>query len=128
MHGFLSNFGCCFPWAIRGDIFFQLFFGFFFYYFFYEYLSFSLAWDPSKRYSSYQSQSKVFKRFLNFLPNGPHKTTFGIFEIFSFRSLTIFFFENFKFTIAAYIWRNKKTSIIWRTSARGAKRSEIWDS
>ncbi len=34
-----------------------------------------------KRYSSYKSQPKVCKLFLNFLPNGPHKTTFGIFEI-----------------------------------------------
>ncbi len=35
----------------------------------------------SKRYSSYKLQPKVFKLFLNCLPNGPHKTTFGIFEI-----------------------------------------------
>ncbi len=35
----------------------------------------------SKRYSYYKSQPIVFKLFLNFLPNGPHKTTFGIFEI-----------------------------------------------
>ncbi len=41
----------------------------------------------SKRYSSYKSQPKVFKLFLNFLPNSPHKTTVGIFEI-----LIIFFF------------------------------------
>ncbi len=35
----------------------------------------------SKRYSSYKSQPKVFTLFLNFLPNGPHKSMFGIFEI-----------------------------------------------
>ncbi len=35
----------------------------------------------SKRYSSYNSQPKVFQLFLNFLPNGPHKSIFGIFEI-----------------------------------------------
>ncbi len=51
----------------------------------YEYFSFSLTWDPigakiSKRYSSYKSQPKGFKLSLNFLPNGPHNTTFGIFE------------------------------------------------
>ncbi len=34
----------------------------------------------SKHYSSYKSQSKAFKLFLHILPNGPHKTTFGIFE------------------------------------------------
>ncbi len=35
----------------------------------------------SKRYSSYKSQPKVFKLFLNFLPNGPHETTFRICEM-----------------------------------------------
>ena len=35
----------------------------------------------AKRYSFYKSQAKVFKPFLNVLPNGPHKTTLGIFEI-----------------------------------------------
>ncbi len=38
----------------------------------------------SKRYS-YKLQLKVLKLDLNFPPNGPHKTTFGIFEILSFR-------------------------------------------
>ncbi len=45
----------------------------------------------SKRYS-YISQPKVFKLLLNFLPNGPHKTTFGIFEILEIEILMIFFF------------------------------------
>ncbi len=41
-------------------------------------------WDPvgakiSKRVP-YKSQPKVFKLLCNFLPNGPHKTTFGTFE------------------------------------------------
>ncbi len=44
----------------------------------------------SKRYYSYKSQSKVFKLFLNFLPNGPHKTVFGIFEILKIEILTNF--------------------------------------
>ena len=35
----------------------------------------------SKRYPSYKSQPKVFKLFLNFLPNGSHKTTFGVLKI-----------------------------------------------
>ena len=34
----------------------------------------------SKR-CSYKSQPKVLKLLLNFFSNGPHKTTFGIFEI-----------------------------------------------
>ncbi len=59
-----------------------------------EYFSFSLTWDPmaakiSKCYS-YKSQPKVFKLFLNFLPNGPHKTMFGIFEILKIEILTNF--------------------------------------
>ncbi len=38
----------------------------------------------SKYYSSYKLKRNVFKLDLNFLPNGPHKTTLGIFEILSF--------------------------------------------
>ncbi len=37
----------------------------------------------------YKSQPKVFK-LLNFLPSGPHKTTFGTFDIFKIEILTIF--------------------------------------
>ncbi len=44
----------------------------------------------SKRYSSYKSQPKVFKLFLNFLPNGPHKSMFGIFEMLKIEILTNF--------------------------------------
>ena len=62
-----------------------------------ELYSFSLTWDPmgvkiSTRYSSYKSQLKVFKLLLNFLPNGPHKITFEIFEILKIEMLMIFFF------------------------------------
>ena len=111
-HGFLSNFGCCFPWAIRRGNFF-IYWKFFFW-FFYEYFSFSLTWDAmganiSKRYSSYKSQPKVFKLFLNFLPNGPHKTTFGIFEILSFWFLAIFR----KFQIHhCSLWRNQNLNYL----------------
>ncbi len=68
--------------AVFFFLFFYEYFTNIFFYLFYEYFSFSLTWDPmgakiSKRYSSYKSQPKVFKRILNFLPNGPHKTTFG---------------------------------------------------
>ncbi len=59
------------------------------------FFSFSLTWDPmrvkiSKSYSSYKSQPKAFKFFLNFLPNGPHKTTFVVFEM-VLRFLMIYF-------------------------------------
>ena len=36
-------------------------------------------------------QPNVFKLLLNFLPNGPHTTTFGIFEIMKIEILTLFF-------------------------------------
>ncbi len=57
-----------------------------------------LTWGPmrakiSKRYTSYKSQEKTFKPFLNFLHNGPHKTTFGIFEILKIEILTDLFFR-----------------------------------
>ncbi len=44
----------------------------------------------SKRYSSYKSEPKVFKIFLNFLLDGPHKSMFGIFEILKIEILTNF--------------------------------------
>ncbi len=73
---------------------------------FFLYFSFPLTRDPmgvkiSKGYSSYKSQPKIFELFLNFLPNGSRKTTFGIFEISSLIFLTTFF-DNFKFTFVAY--------------------------
>ncbi len=54
-----------------------------------NFCSFSLTWNPkgvkiSERYFSYKSQPKAFKLLLNFYPNGPHKITFGIFEILIF--------------------------------------------
>ncbi len=71
-----------------------------------EFYSFSLTWDLmgakiSKRYSSYKSQPNVLKLVLNVSPNGPHKTTVWIFEIFNFWFLGIFF-QNSKFTIVTY--------------------------
>ncbi len=48
-----------------------------------------MAAKISKRYS-YKSQPKVFKLFLNFLPNGPHKNRWGIFEILKIEILTNF--------------------------------------
>ena len=40
--------------------------------------------------------------FSSHYPGSPHKTAFGIFEIFKFPIFNDFFFENFKFTIVAY--------------------------
>ncbi len=49
--------------------------------------------EISKCYSSYKLQPKVFQLVLNFSPNGPHKSTFVIFEILTmvFRKSTINF-------------------------------------
>ena len=93
MHGFLSKFGCCFLWAIRLDIFFN-FWKKKSFWIFYEYFLFWLTCDPMggkilKCYS-YKSQPKAFKLFVNFLLNGPHKTTLGTFEILNIEILTNF--------------------------------------
>ncbi len=80
--------------------------GVFFYYFlfFFLYLFFRISYifrfryhgpyegKILKRYSSHKSQPKVFKLFLDFLPKGRHKITFGIFEILKIEILTIFVF------------------------------------
>ncbi len=47
--------------------------------------------------------------FLNFLPNGPHKTMFGIFEISKIEILTIFF-GKFQIHDCA-LWRNQKPQL-----------------
>ena len=79
----------------------------------------------SKR-SSYKSQPKVFKLFLNFLPIAPHKNTLIIFEILSLRFLMIFFSKISNSPL--YPMEKPKTSIIWKTSDCRAKRSKTWDS
>ncbi len=86
LHGFLSNFSCVSPGQYA-----RAFFDFFKR----KHFFFSLTWDPmgakiSKRYFFYKSQPKVFNLFLNFLPNGPHNTMFGIFEILKIKILTNF--------------------------------------
>ncbi len=48
------------------------------------------------KHSFYKSQPKSFQTSPEF-SNGPLKTTVGIFELLSFRFLTVFF-NNFKFT------------------------------
>ncbi len=40
-----------------------------------------------------QIAAESFQTFLNFLPNGPHKITFGSFEIFEFLIFNNFFFR-----------------------------------
>ena len=45
----------------------------------------------SKRYSSYKFQLKFFRHLLNFVLNGPHKITFGIFLNLKIEIFTIFF-------------------------------------
>ncbi len=93
LHGFLSNFySYCFPWAICPDFFY--FGGFCFVLIFLQIFFVFVNMGPngiknSKAYS-YKSQPKVSKLILNFPLNGLHKTTFGIFEILSFRLLTTF--------------------------------------
>ncbi len=44
----------------------------------------------SKRYSFLKSLLNLFKLFLNFFPNGPHKNRWGIFEILKIEILTNF--------------------------------------
>ena len=106
MHGLLSNFGCCFPWAICWNFCWN-----------FEKkkngggISF-INMGPyqskvSKRYSFYKSQPRLFKLLLNFLPNGPHKTAFGIFWKLKFWRI-LFIFVN----MAPYGSENFKTLLL----------------
>ncbi len=75
------------------------------------------------KHFSYKLHPNVLKLLLNFPSIGRHKTTYGSFETLSFRFLANFVGENFEFIIVAY--GETKSSIIWKMSDRGAKRSEI---
>ena len=79
LHEFLSSFSYGFPWPICEDVFIfektNL----------YEYFSFSLTWDLMGR--KFQNAIPPTNRSL---PNGSHKTTFGIFEIMKIEILTNF--------------------------------------
>ena len=69
----------------------------------------------SKRYSSYKSQPKVLKRFLNFLPNGHHNTAFGIFENLKIEILTNFI----NFRLHGTQWReNVKALLLLQIAAK----------
>ncbi len=94
LHGILSNFGCCFPWAIPPDVFwifekknaFSNCQGFF---------VVSLTWTPvgaktSKRYPSLKLLLNPFKLLLNFLLSGPHKST-----VLDFRTFWDYDFSHF---------------------------------
>ena len=77
-------------------------------------------------HSFYKFQPKVFKLIVNFQSNGPHQSTLGIFEIFEF---SIFYELFLKISNSPlYHVEKQNTSIIWKTSDRRAKQSEILDS
>ncbi len=83
----------------------------------------------SKRHFSYKWRAKNFKLFLKSPPppNGPHETTLGIFEIWSFSFLTISF-RKLKFPIIIRVKCKTLNLIIWKTSDCIVKRGEIWVS
>ena len=92
----------------------------------YNFVFVLLTWDPmgvkvSKHYSSYKSQS--FHTVLNFPSNCQHKTTLGTFATLRFRFLRIIFSKISNSPL--YHTEKPKTSIIWKISDRGAKRSEF---
>ena len=102
---FLSNFGCCFSWAIRSEVYWMFEKNCFTIFFVYVNMG-PNGRDNFKTLLLLQIAAKSFETCSEFSRNGPHKTTSGIFEILSFQFLTIFF-ENFKFTIVAYGSRNQ---------------------
>ena len=72
----------------------------------------------SKRYSSYKLQPKVFKLVLNFLPDGPHKTMFGIWTVKWLRS---FCGHSVLFRLSAI-----HSTLYLVNSCRRVKLSELW--
>ena len=128
LHGFLSKLVVASPrpYAQTFLIFFFFFLVFILRFFFYFLRIFfvlvnmgPMGAQTSKCYSALKS---LLKLFMNFLLSGPHKSTvnFWMFAILSFRFLTNFWIS------PLYPMGTPQTSIIWKTSDRRAKRSEIW--
>ena len=89
-HEFLSNFGCCFSWAIRWDFFVWIFEKKFFFHllqiFFFVFLN--IGPYGAKIFKTLllllQTAAESFQTFSEYssiITNGPHTITFGIFEI-----------------------------------------------
>ncbi len=66
-----------------------------------------------------QIPAEVFKPFLKFLPHGPHKNTFGIFEILKIEILIIFFF--FFINVGPNARVNFKTLLLLQIAAKSFK-------
>ena len=85
--------------------------------------------DRSKnsiRYPCYKLQPKLLKLLLIFSSHWFAQNNVWDFKNFEIPIFSIFFFENFEFSIVAY--GESKTSIIWKMSDRRAALSAIWDS
>ncbi len=91
------------------------------------FFSFSLTWDPmgaiiAKCYSFHKSRPNLFKFFLNFCLQYPHRVAFQIFEI--------LYFSNFM-KLWNLTWESMGNHKMWnilKTADRRAKRMKIWDS
>ncbi len=124
LHGFLSNIGCCFPWAICWGHFFIFWkkksLNFFTNIFHFRYHG--TLWEPKLQNAT--APSNYFWILSNFswifFSVVLTKVVFWIFEILSFWFLTNFW------NSPLYPVGNPKTSIIWKTSNHRAKLSEIW--
>ncbi len=93
MHGFLSNFGCCFPWAIRSDAFWI--FEYFFYYYFLRIFFVFVNKGPNgsenfKTLLLLQITAKSFT-FSEFSSQWSSQNYVWIFEILKIEILMIFF-------------------------------------
>ncbi len=115
-HGCFHKFSCCLRWVIHPYVFWN-------FWSVYDFsFRFRLTWDPrggggiSKRYSSCKTPPDVFKPFLYCLPKGPHKTAFGIYELFkNDEILTIFFFV---FANMGLNWSNNCKTLLLRIATK----------
>ncbi len=107
LHGFLSNFGSCYPWAIWPDIFWFFFFLNNFWSFLRKFFVFAnMGSYGIKNFKTLLLPQITFESiqnfFLNLLLSGPHKST-------------VLDFWNFEFTIFHnFLPQIPNTSIIWK--------------
>ena len=101
MCGFLSNFSCFLPWAIRSNFFLFWILEIYFLRIFFAFVI--MGPYESQNFKPLLILRLAAKRFLNFLSDGPHKTGLGWLKFWVKHSdFFNFFFLNLNFTIVPY--------------------------
>ncbi len=113
MRGFLSNFGCCFPWAIRPDFFFNFWKKFFFDFLRIIFVFVNMGPYGSENFKTLpllQSAAESFQTFPEFSSQWSAQNLEWDFWNFEFAIFNDFFFRKFQIHHCT-LWRNQKPQL-----------------